>query len=96
MSDQATQGDTARGLSGRVAWPVLSGLMPPLADSYTPRTESGLALAGSLNPGESAVLVTADAAAFALGAMGGTGKTRSRPPSPTRCGTSGRSTCWSG
>jgi Tetratricopeptide repeat len=75
MSDQAIPGDTARQPS-QVAWPVLSGLMPPLADSYIPRTESGLALADGLNPGETVVLVTADEAARALDAMGGTGKTQ--------------------
>jgi tetratricopeptide (TPR) repeat protein len=75
MSGQAVQGDTTRQL-GQVAWPVLSGLVPPLADSYIPRTESGLALADSLKPGETVVLVAADDAAFALGAMGGTGKTQ--------------------
>ncbi len=64
------------GQSGQVAWPVLSGLMPPLADSYTPRTESGPDPADSLHPGETVVLVTADAAARALGGMGGTGKTQ--------------------
>src|SRR5215831_331338 len=75
MRAQAVNGDTSR-QSGQVTWPVLSGLMPPLADSYTPRTESGLALADSLRPGETVVLVTADDAARALGAMGGTGKTQ--------------------
>jgi tetratricopeptide (TPR) repeat protein len=75
MRGQAVQGDANR-QSGQVTWPVLSGLMPPLADSYTPRTESGLALADSLHPGETVVLVTADDAARALGAMGGTGKTQ--------------------
>ena len=50
MSGQASHGDIQQ--SKNIAWPVLSGLMPPLADSYTPRTESGLALASSLNPGE--------------------------------------------
>ena len=64
------------GQSGQVAWPVLSGLMPPLADSYTPRTESGPDPADNLHPGETVVLVTADAAARALGGMGGTGKTQ--------------------
>src|SRR5215831_19393579 len=75
MRAQAVNGDTSR-QSGQVTWPVLSGLMPPLADSHTPRTESGLALADSLRPGETVVLVTADDAARALGAMGGTGKTQ--------------------
>jgi tetratricopeptide (TPR) repeat protein len=76
MSGQAIHGDTIGEQSGQVAWPVLSGLMPPLAESYTPRTESGLALAGSLEPGETAVLVTADDTARELGAVGGTGKTQ--------------------
>jgi tetratricopeptide (TPR) repeat protein len=69
-------GQAVNGQSRQVAWPVLSGLIPPLADSYTPRTESGAALADSLTPGETVVLVTADDAARALGAMGGTGKTQ--------------------
>jgi len=50
--------------------------MPPLADSYTPRTESGPDPADDLHPGETVVLVTADHAARALGGMGGTGKTQ--------------------
>ena len=50
--------------------------MPPLADSYTPRTESGPDPADNLHPGETVVLVTADGAARALGGMGGTGKTQ--------------------
>lgn len=76
MSSQAIDGGTTQGRAGPVAWPVLSGLIPPLADSYTPRSETGLSLAGSLSPGETAVLVTADDAARALGGLGGTGKTQ--------------------
>ena len=64
------------GQSGQVAWPVLSGLMPPLADSYTPRAESGPDPADNLHPGETVVLVTAGDATRALGGMGGTGKTQ--------------------
>jgi len=64
------------GQLGQVRWPVLSGLMPPLADSYTPRTESGPHPADDLHPGETVVLVTADHAARTLGGMGGTGKTQ--------------------
>jgi tetratricopeptide (TPR) repeat protein len=75
MSGQAISGDTT-GQSSQGGWPVASGLMPPLADAYIPRTESGLALADGLNPGETVVLVTADEAALALDAMGGTGKTQ--------------------
>ena len=76
MGSQAVQGATTGGHPGQAAWPVLSGLMPPLADSYTPRTETGLGLAASLNPGETAVLVTADNDARALAGLGGTGKTQ--------------------
>jgi tetratricopeptide (TPR) repeat protein len=72
---QAVRGGIT-GQSGQVTWPVLSGLMPPLADSYTPRTESGPDPADSLHPGETVVLVTAGGAARALGGMGGTGKTQ--------------------
>ncbi len=75
MSSQAIGGVTAQGREVQVTWPVLSGLIPPPADAYTPRTETGLSLAGNLNPGETAVLVTADDAARALGGLGGTGKT---------------------
>jgi tetratricopeptide (TPR) repeat protein len=74
MSGQAIQTDTRP--PSPVAWPILSGLMPPFADFYIPRTESGLTPAGGLHPGETVVLVTADEAARALGAMGGTGKTQ--------------------
>ena len=61
---------------GKGTWPVLSGLLPHLAESYTPRTESGLALASRLEPGGTAVLVTADEIGRELGAVGGTGKTQ--------------------
>ena len=76
MSGWAIQGGTSWGQSGRGTWPVLSGLLPPLAESYTPRTESGLALAGRLEPGGTVVLVTADEIVRELGAVGGTGKTQ--------------------
>lgn len=55
--------------------PVLSGQIPPLADSHSPRQETGLSLA-SLQPGQTTVLAAADdAAARSLGGLGGTGKT---------------------
>jgi tetratricopeptide (TPR) repeat protein len=62
--------------AGQPAWPVASGLVPPLADCYTPRTETGLSLADSLKPGETVVLVAADDVARTLGGLGGTGKTQ--------------------
>ncbi|HEY6277543.1 MAG TPA: FxSxx-COOH system tetratricopeptide repeat protein [Streptosporangiaceae bacterium] len=76
MSSQAVHGSGAGPQSPDVTWPVLSGLMPPIASFYTPRTETGLALADSLKPGETAVLVTADEVARSLGPLGGTGKTQ--------------------
>jgi tetratricopeptide (TPR) repeat protein len=76
MSSRAIDGGTPQEHAGHLTWPVLSGLIPLLADSYTPRSETGLSLAGSLSPGETAVLVTADDAARALGGLGGTGKTQ--------------------
>lgn len=76
MSEQASHGDTAPSQPREVTWPVLSGLIPPLTDFYTPRADSGLALADGLHPGQTAVLVTADDAARDLGPLGGTGKTQ--------------------
>ena len=76
MSGRAIQGSTNWGQWGKGTWPVLSGLLPHLAESYTPRTESGLALANRLEPGGTLMLVTADEIARELGAVGGTGKTQ--------------------
>jgi tetratricopeptide (TPR) repeat protein len=63
--------------------PVLSGTVPPLADSYYARTETGLGLADGLRPGETIVLTPAqrgtDEAAGTAdpgGAPAGTGKTQ--------------------
>jgi tetratricopeptide (TPR) repeat protein len=59
-----------------VTWPLLSGLIPQLADAHVPRQETGLGLAASLAPGDTAVLIPDVAAARALGSLGGTGKTQ--------------------
>jgi tetratricopeptide (TPR) repeat protein len=60
-----------------VTWPLLSGLIPPLADAYVPRQETGLGLAANMVAGQTGVLVPADdAAGRSLGIMGGTGKTQ--------------------
>jgi len=40
----------------RATAPVLSGVVPPLADSYLPRTETGFGLTEGLRPGETIVL----------------------------------------
>src|SRR5215469_5543389 len=72
----------------RDAAPVLSGAVPPLADYFYPRPETGLGLAGALRPGETTVLVPVPGGAPASGApasgapasggsaLGGTGKTQ--------------------
>src|SRR6516165_4901551 len=59
-----------------VTWPLLSGVIPQLADSHIPRHETGLRLAASLAPGDTAVLIPSDEAGRSLGGLGGTGKTQ--------------------
>ena len=55
---------------------LLSGIVPPLADPYDTRTETGPELAGSLQPGEAVVLVHGEESDTAAVATGGTGKTQ--------------------
>lgn len=55
----------------RAAAPVLSGAVPPLADSFYDRAETGFGLADGLRPGETIVL-----AGSGDGGAGGTGKTQ--------------------
>src|SRR5262249_60111981 len=74
MSGSLPDGGLAR--PGPVSWPLLSGLIPQLADSHIPRHETGLGLASSLAPGDTAVLIPSDAAGRSLGGVGGTGKTQ--------------------
>ncbi len=57
--------------------PVLSsGIVPPLADGYYPRAETGPDLARSLRPGQAAVLVHGEVTYVAPASQGGTGKTQ--------------------
>src|SRR5215831_8725661 len=74
MSGSPLDGGLAR--SARVNWPVLSGVIPQLTDSHVPRHETGLGLAASLAPGDTAVLIPSDEAGRSLGGLGGTGKTQ--------------------
>jgi len=74
MSGSHLDGGLAR--RGTANWPLLSGVMPPLADSNVPRHETGLGLAASLAPGDTAVLIPSDEAGRSLGGLGGTGKTQ--------------------
>jgi tetratricopeptide (TPR) repeat protein len=55
---------------------LLSGIVPPLADTYYTRTETGPDLASSLRPGETAVLVHAGESDSVPADQGGTGKTQ--------------------
>jgi tetratricopeptide (TPR) repeat protein len=64
--------------AGTTAQPgiLLSGSVPPLADSYYSRTETSPDLGSTLHPGETVVLVHGDETAAAPAAQGGTGKTQ--------------------
>jgi tetratricopeptide (TPR) repeat protein len=74
MSGSYPDGVPAR--PDKVTWPLLSGLIPQLADSHVPRQETGLGLASSLAPGDTAVLIPDVEANRTLGGLGGTGKTQ--------------------
>ena len=55
---------------------LLSGTVPPLADTYYSREQTGPDLASSLRPGETVVLVHGEETEVAPAAQGGTGKTQ--------------------
>jgi hypothetical protein len=55
---------------------VLSGIIPPLADSYIQRLETGVDLEAGLLPGETVVLTHGEETEAAPAAQGGTGKTQ--------------------
>jgi tetratricopeptide (TPR) repeat protein len=55
---------------------LLSGTVPPLADAYYPREQSGPDLADGLRPGETVVLIHGEETERAPAAQGGTGKTQ--------------------
>jgi tetratricopeptide (TPR) repeat protein len=59
----------------RAAATVLSGVVPPLADTYFPRLETGFGLTEGLRPGETIVLARAEGGGPDQGAEG-TGKTQ--------------------
>lgn len=73
----SSQAGVAQARTGQVSWPLLAGPVPPLADAYIPRHETGPGAAGGIAPGDTVALVTAaDAGAELLGEFGGTGKTQ--------------------
>jgi len=59
----------------RATAPVLSGVVPPLADSYLPRAETGFGLTDGLRPGETIVLARKEGAGLEQ-ATEGIGKTQ--------------------
>ncbi len=66
----------ARTASGPGSGVLLSGTVPPLADAYYPREQTGPDLASSLRAGETVVLVHGGQSELAPTAQGGTGKTQ--------------------
>ena len=69
----AQQAGTASGPGSGV---LLSGTVPPLADAYYPREQTGPDLASSLRAGETVVLVHGGQSELVPAAQGGTGKTQ--------------------
>ena len=55
---------------------LLSGIVPPLAESFYQRPETGLALRSGLYPGDTVVLTQAEPTASGPAGQGGTGKTQ--------------------
>src|ERR1700755_3689442 len=55
---------------------LLSGTVPPLADTYCPREQSGPDLVSSVLPGQTVVLIHGEETEQAPAAQGGTGKTQ--------------------
>jgi tetratricopeptide (TPR) repeat protein len=55
---------------------LLSGTVPPLADAFYTRTETGPDLPNGLHPGETVILVHGEESNSAPAAQGGTGKTQ--------------------
>ena len=55
---------------------LLSGIVPPLADTYYTRGETGHELADTLQPGQTIVLVHGEESNTAPASQGGTGKTQ--------------------
>ena len=56
--------------------PLVSGIIPPLVDSYFQRMETGIDLKAGLFPGETVVLTHGEETESAPAAQGGTGKTQ--------------------
>ena len=80
-----------------VAWPVRSGLVPPLADGFIARPETMPGLEAAVVPGAAVALVPGQAEPRARRAgRGRPARPSSRSAWPSRCGSPARSTCWPG
>src|SRR6516162_3135735 len=66
----------AGAVSGSESGVLLSGTVPPLADAYYPREQSGPDLVSSVRPGQTVVLIHGEETEQAPAAQGGTGKTQ--------------------
>ena len=64
---------------------LVSGIIPPLADSYFQRLETGIDLKAGLFPGETVVLTHGEETETAPAAQGGPARPSSPWSSPTRC-----------
>ena len=80
-----------------MAWPVRSGLVPPLAEGFIARTETVPGLEAALVPGAAVALVTGHEAAGVRGTgPGHAARLSSRRIWPGLCGGHARWTCWPG
>jgi tetratricopeptide (TPR) repeat protein len=76
MTSQVSDTGTG-GIPRQAAWPARSGPVPPLADSFSPRPETGLGATAELAAGTTTVLTNpAETEDYPLATMGGTGKTQ--------------------
>src|SRR6266704_567498 len=79
-NDETSTERLAENPSPPAGWPVQSGIVPPLADCFNPRPETGFSPAGALAPGVTAVLTqpahAGEAGRYPLAGLGGTGKTQ--------------------
>ena len=74
----------------------LSGSIPPLAEAFHQRPETGLDLRVGLYPGDTVVLTHGEETAVAPARQGGTGKTQIAVAFSHALWGAGRSTRWSG
>jgi hypothetical protein len=83
--------------AGSAAWPVRSGLVPPLAESFTTWPDTVPGLEAALVPGAAVALVPGEDARERTGLAGDhPARPSSRLTWPTRYGSHAKSACWAG